>query len=407
MRLFFATSLLLTTTIAFAENKLQPRCVELESHTEYVGTELMFQGSAVSSDRQFYADYAYIESESTAYFRLWSTVTGRLLQHNKIGNYVERSGQTRFHFSPKNGFVYLEGMSSDTSKDSATSQFYSSYGDIPFWNLKTNQLVLSPCGTGMGVSEVQFSYDEKVAYSRTVDSHYSLCSTHEKKLFANQSSGTSDPQLNKLFKEFASKDYVFFHELKKHLDLSKLEKGVFIYQPTSAEIQALPTINNDIEIQRHDTPKYLGPAHPVAESSEFYLSGGYASDAQYDQLEGVLKFDQFLVFTSKLHAWADKTNSIFVLNWKTGRGQVVNFAPAMLGYMRPHWVPKLQKLYLELQLDETASLNVYDVKTNKLERIIVHDNIYHSKSVVNSGGEPELHYMAYQKEEKSVRYCRL
>lgn len=406
MRLFFATSLLLTTITAFAENKLQPRCVELENHTEYFGTELMFQGSAVSSDRKLYADYAYIESESTAYFRLWSTVTGRLLQSNKIGNYEERSGQTSFHFSPKNGFVYLEGMSGDTSENSTTSQSYSSYGHIPFWNLKTNQLVLSPCGTGMGVSEVQFSYDEKVAYSRTVDSHYSLCSTHEKKLFANQSSGTSDPQLNKLFKEFASKDYVYFHELGKYLDLATLKKGAFIYQSSPAEIEALATTDNDIERQRYDTPKYLGPEHPVAESDEFYLPGGYASDAQYDQLKGLLKFDQFLVFTSK-HAWADKTKSIFVLNWKTGRGQVVNFAPAILGYMRPHWVPNLQKLYLELRLDETSSLNAYDVKTNKLERIIAHDNIYHSKSVVDSGGDPVLHYMAYKKEGKGVSYCRL
>jgi hypothetical protein len=76
-----------------------------------------------------------------------------------------------------------------------------SSGAIPFWNLASNEIIFSPCVTGMGVSTVQFSDDETVAFSTTVDSFNSLCSTQEAKLLETKGQGgeyTFDPKTKRL-----------------------------------------------------------------------------------------------------------------------------------------------------------------------------------------------------------------
>ena len=132
---------------------------------------------AFSSDHKKIATYQFSESKQQAIFKLFDSRTGKLLQSETLNNYVERSYQTRLHFSPKDSIVYLEGMSYPTKGGS-------DYGAIPFWNLANNQVVFSPCSTAMGVIDVQFSDDENVAFSRTVDSNSSLCSTQEEKALA-------------------------------------------------------------------------------------------------------------------------------------------------------------------------------------------------------------------------------
>ena len=132
---------------------------------------------AFSSDRQKIAIYQVADAKQQAMFKLFDSKTGKLLQQQTLNHYEERSHQTRLHFSPQDRIVYLEGMSYST-KSAAD------YGSIPFWNLTNNQIVFSPCSTAIGVREVQFSDDETVAFSQTVDSFSSLCSTQEEKALA-------------------------------------------------------------------------------------------------------------------------------------------------------------------------------------------------------------------------------
>lgn len=405
MKLLCSALLLFSTSTGLAQTNISPNCVEIENGDVFDAFYL-FRNSVVSDDKMLLADYTYFGEKSEALFRLWSTVTGKLLINKKVSHYEERSSQTSLHFSPENRFVYLAGMSGSTNPPN--KKITHAGGSVPFWNIANNQLVMSPCSTGMGVSSVQFSHDQKVAYTQTADYHSTLCSTHEKKLFAYTPGWTSDPQAKALFESFASKDYSYFHELGKHYNLPSLHEDVYFYiasepEQHQATLHTSPRSTTNITLQK---PTFAANPPPSA-NSEFLISGGYLNDESYNQLKDVYKFDQFLVLTNE-SVWKNKIQEIFILNWKTRKGQVVKFPKAHLGYMKPHWEPKLQTLVIKLVHDDkTVSLNAYDVKRNTLKSVFVSDAIGHTQSVLNSKGEPELHFVAHDRESKKSEYCRM
>jgi len=179
---------------------------------------------AFSSDQKKLATYQFFESKQQAIFKLFDSKTGKLLQSKTLNNYVERSYQTRLHFSPKDSIVYLEGMSYLTKDDSG-------YGAIPFWNLANNQIIFSPCSTAMGVFDVQFSDDENVAFSKTVDSHSSLCSTQEEKalaLIGQNGDYLFNPKTKHLYSTYATTNDKRYESLVK--DLGEDIKHVSLYK---------------------------------------------------------------------------------------------------------------------------------------------------------------------------------
>lgn len=178
---------------------------------------------AFSLDRQRIALYQVSDSKKLATFTLFESKTGKLLQRQTLDNYEERSHQTALQFSPQEEIVYLRGMSYP-AEGSNTS------GAIPFWNLASNELVFSPCTTGMGVSTVQFSDDETVAFSTTVDSFNSLCSTQEAKVLETKDQGgeyTFDPKTKRLQAGKAEEDESSFDIDDDSLDGYKFSSKIF------------------------------------------------------------------------------------------------------------------------------------------------------------------------------------
>ena len=178
---------------------------------------------AFSRDRQKIALYQVSDSKKLATFKLFESKTGKLVQSQTLDNYEERSHQTALQFSPQEGIVYLRGMSYP-AEGSNTS------GAIPFWNLASNELVFSPCTTGMGVSTVQFSDDETVAFSTTVDSFNSLCSTQEAKVLETKDQGgeyTFDPKTKRLQAGKAEEDESSFNIDDDSLDGYKFSSKIF------------------------------------------------------------------------------------------------------------------------------------------------------------------------------------
>jgi len=168
----------LSSSIAHVD--IPKACSTLEGADLSLNTDSSIVSSsniAFSSDRQKIAIYQVSDAKQQATFKLFDSNTGKLLQQQTLNHYEERSRQTRLGFSPQDRIVYLQGMSYSTKRSA-------DYGAIPFWNLANNQIVFSPCSTAMGVSDVQFSDDKTVAYSSTVDSFSSLCSTQEEKALA-------------------------------------------------------------------------------------------------------------------------------------------------------------------------------------------------------------------------------
>lgn len=178
---------------------------------------------AFSRDRQRIALYQVSDSKKLATFTLFESNTGKLLQRQTLDNYEERSHQTALQFSPKEGIVYLRGMSYPEEGGNTS-------GAIPFWNLASNELVFSPCTTGMGVSTVQFSDDETVAFSTTVDSFNSLCSTQEAKVLETKDQGgeyTFDPKTKRLQVGKADEDESSFDIDDYSLDGYKFSSKIF------------------------------------------------------------------------------------------------------------------------------------------------------------------------------------
>lgn len=178
---------------------------------------------AFSRDGQKIALYQVSDSKKLATFKLFESKTGKLLQSQTLDNYEERSHQTELQFSPQEGIVYLRGMSYP-AESSNTS------GAIPFWNLASNELVFSPCITGMGVSTVQFSDDETVAFSTTVDSFNSLCSTQEAKVLETKDQGgeyTFDPKTKRLQAGKSGEDEARFDIDDGSLDGYKFSSKIF------------------------------------------------------------------------------------------------------------------------------------------------------------------------------------
>lgn len=170
---------------------LEPRGIQAPSVSEAIAFS---SNIAFSRDRQKIALYQVSDSKALATFKLFDSKTGKLLQSQTLDDYEERSHQTQLYFSPQAGIVYLNGMSYHAEDDTSS-------GAIPFWNLASNEIIFSPCVTGMGVSTVQFSDDETVAFSTTVDSFNSLCSTQEAKLLETKDQGgeyTFDPKTKRL-----------------------------------------------------------------------------------------------------------------------------------------------------------------------------------------------------------------
>ena len=185
---------------------------------------------AFSSDRKQIAVYQVSDAKQQAIFKLFDSKTGKLLQQKILENYEERSHQTQLHFSPQDRIVYLEGMSYST-KDGGDN-----YGSIPFWNLASNQLVFSPCSTAMGVREVQFSDDETVAFSSTVDSFSSLCSTQEEKalaLIGQSGDYLLDPKTKHLYANYVNTNDDNYQSLVKRLGADI--KHVSLYQSPVSE----------------------------------------------------------------------------------------------------------------------------------------------------------------------------
>jgi len=199
---------------------LEPRGIQAPSVSEAIAFS---SNIAFSRDRQKIALYQVSDSKALATFKLFDSKTGKLLQSQALDNYEERSHQTALQFSPQEGIVYLRGMSYP-AEGSNTS------GAIPFWNLASNELVFSPCTTGMGVSTVQFSDDETVAFSTTVDSFNSLCSTQEAKVLETKDQGgeyTFDPKTKRLQAGKAEEDESSFYIDHDSLDGYKFSSKIF------------------------------------------------------------------------------------------------------------------------------------------------------------------------------------
>lgn len=178
-----------------------------------IGSPSYFSNNvAFSSNRQQIALHQVFHAKQQVTFKLFDSNSGKLLKQKTLDNYEERD-LTDLQFSPQDRIVYLRGMSY-SSKSSAD------YGSIPFWDLARNQLVFSPCSTAMGVREVQFSEDETVAFSSTVDSFSSLCSTQEEKALAlvgQDGDYLFNPKSKKLYANYVDTSPKNYQSLLKHL----------------------------------------------------------------------------------------------------------------------------------------------------------------------------------------------
>lgn len=207
-------------------------CVDLKNSSL---TEQDIEGYShnitLSKDQKLIASYQFNRSKELAIFKLWDSQTGKLLKTEKVNKFQERSSQASLHFSPDNSFIYLLGMTDG----------------VPFWHWKKNKLISSPCETAMGVTELELSDDLEVAYTQTVDSFRSLCSTQKSEQLAYlpyaHGSYIFDQKRKHLTSTFVFADNPSYQKLindsilgtsnKQHVTLYKSPVPDHPYNPTS------------------------------------------------------------------------------------------------------------------------------------------------------------------------------
>ncbi|MGV6808676.1 MAG: hypothetical protein ACWA5U_02270 [bacterium] len=211
-RIFFVVALftVLEAYLNLAQAAKLSHCTNLEHSSlpkQQAETASGFHAFALSHQQQHIALYQYFADKNLATLKLWNSQTGQLLQTAQLKNFEERSGQIELRFSPNDAFVYLMGMTYPKN-DSTT-------GAVPFWHLADNRLIMSPCATAMGLTDLRFSTDHTVAYSRTIDGFHSLCHTQKAEQLASL---------------WYTHDLVIFDPQRKHLSVNMLTKGKGAYQ---------------------------------------------------------------------------------------------------------------------------------------------------------------------------------
>ena len=289
MKFLFLTITVLIAIPICAQDLVQPACVSLEK-SGFLNSHYRSE-VAISNDQQLIARYEEAKSQKEGFFNLWDAKTGKLLQSKKLDKPGETGYSSDLYFSPSNNLVYLTDLKIK-GKTEIIDQ-----STVAFWNLSSNKIVASSCGACNSISnhtEVKLNTEETVAYVTSYQGH-SLCSTTEEKLLACGNPSSDDLQTKQLFEAF----------LKQTTHLQK---------------------------------------ESVSEAAVTHsIPGGYENDRQYRK-HGAYKFDQFFLFRSKnVHTNADN-NKLFILNWKTGEGNLLKVDGDLMDDFSPSWMPKRKQL---------------------------------------------------------------
>ena len=356
MKFLFLTITVLIAIPVCAQDLVQPACVSLEK-SGFLNSHYRSE-VAISNDQQLIARFEEAKSQKEGFFNLWDAKTGKLLQSKKLYNLAETGSHSSLRFSPSSNLVYLNDLKLK-GKTKIIDQ-----STVAFWNLSSNKIVLSSCGTcnsiGNHHTEIKLNTDETVAYVTNHHGH-SLCSTTEEKLLACGNPSSDDPQTKQLFDAFLKQKTLPQKELVSE----------------EAAIHSIP--------------------------------GGYENDLKYRK-HGAYKFDQFFLFRSKnVHTNKDN-NKLFILNWKTGEGNLLKVDGDLMDDFSPHWMPKRKQLivgFTDYSGTPVESVSTYHVEQKVLKRLSGHDEVLFIKRMENGAGTQGVNFISLSKQKQQMRYCQL
>jgi len=378
--------LLLASVPGFSQSALAPMCVGLES-SDTVAIATM------SDSHQKVAGLAPHKAGNSL-LKLWDTKTGKLIKSQTLVGYEPTGdGYAGLSFTAKGSYIYLTSLNIPTPG---------------FWHLASNNILDTNCFTAGpgGMRHMEISNDEKIVYM-TFDNHHALCDLNETAvtniLYLTSYDYGNAKYVDHLFDTFATKDDdAFFAGIRRmNLNAQSLSGKSSPYGHEKSELKALGDYLGGHLTNTEGQPV---PEQAKQDSSEFLISGGYASDRQYSKNHDFSKYDQYLFFrpVGLTDGWW-----VFVLDWKVGEGHHIKLPSPFEHYIEHHWIPESQQLLIQLTHKEGKkhSLLAYHAKTRQLQTVHEVDEILAVASITNDEEKPVLHYVT--KEDGNARYCRI